>query len=283
MYGAILGDILGSIYEFHNLKTDEPEKIDLLNPDCYYTDDTVLTVAVADAILSGGDYQAAVHGWARRFPRAGYGDSFARWICSDDPRPYNSWGNGSAMRVSPVGWAFDTIEETLEQAKRSAEITHNHPEGIKGAQATAAAIFLARTGASKEAIREFIVERFSQPGREDDGYTLHRTAAEIRPGYQFNESCQGTVPEAITAFLESRDFPHCMRLSISLGGDTDTLACIAGGVAEAFYGTDAIPRDMRDFAFNRLPRSMTEVVERFYGERMSLRGASGGIVKPDSD
>jgi ADP-ribosylglycohydrolase len=264
MYGAILGDILGSIYEFSNRKTEEPEKIDLLNPHCYYTDDTVLTVAVADAILSGGNYQSAVHRWARRFPQAGYGGSFEKWAQSDNPQPYNSWGNGSAMRVSPVGWVFDTMGETLEQAKRSAEITHNHSEGIKGAQATAAAVFLGRTGASKEAIREFIVQRFSQPEQENDGYKLNRTVAEIRPGYKFNESCQGTVPEAITVFLESRDFFHCMQLAISLGGDTDTLACIAGGIAEAFYGTDAITQDLRDFAFNRLRRSMVDVMDRFY-------------------
>jgi ADP-ribosylglycohydrolase len=254
MYGAILGDILGSIYEFDNRKTEEPEQIDLLDPDCHYTDDTVLTVAVAEAILGDRDYQKALHAWARKFPRAGYGGGFARWARSEEPKPYNSWGNGSAMRVSPVGWAFKTMDETLAEAKRSAECTHSHPEGIKGAQATAAAIFMARNGAAKGEIREFIASRF---------YKLDRTVQEIRPLYRFKESCQETVPEAITVFLESRDFPHCMRLAISLGGDTDTLACIAGGIAEAFYR--AIPQELTDFANNRLRYSMKAVVDRFYG------------------
>jgi ADP-ribosylglycohydrolase len=254
MYGAILGDILGSIYEFDNLKTETPETIDLFNPECYFTDDTVLTVAVADAILNGGAYKEMVHTWAMAFPAAGYGEGFAIWVDDDDREPYNSWGNGSAMRVSPVGWAFDTLEETLGQAKKSAEITHNHPEGIKGAQATAGAIFMARTGNSKDEIREYIEKAF--------GYNLQRTLKEIRPAYQFNESCQGTVPEAITAFLESRDFPHAMQLAISLGGDTDTLACITGGIAEAFYRT--IPKELIDFANLRLPNRMREVIGTFY-------------------
>jgi ADP-ribosylglycohydrolase len=254
MYGAILGDILGSIYEFNNLKTENPETIDLFNPKCYFTDDTVLTVAVADAVLKAGAYEEAIYTWAKAFPGAGYGGGFIKWARSGNPKPYNSWGNGSAMRVSPVGWAFDTLEETLVQAKKSAEITHNHPEGIKGAQATAAAIFMSRNGSSKQEIKDYIEKTF--------GYNLQRTLQEIRPGYRFNESCQGTVPEAITAFLESRNFAHAMQLAISVGGDTDTLACITGGIAEAFYR--AIPQELIDFANTRLPERMKTVVAEFY-------------------
>ncbi|MDR0924395.1 MAG: ADP-ribosylglycohydrolase family protein [Hungatella sp.] len=260
MYGAILGDILGSIYEFNNLKTEEPEKIKLLNRDCYYTDDTVLTVAVAEAILGDRDYQKAIHTWANKFPHAGYGGGFVRWIRSDNPKPYNSWGNGSAMRVSPVGWAFKTMDETLAEAKCSAEVTHNHPEGIKGAQAAAAAIFMARNSATKDDIKAYTTRQF--------GYNLDRRVKEIRPVYKFNESCQGTVPEAITVFLESKDFAHCMQLAISIGGDTDTLACIAGGIAEAFY--KEIPKELMDLADNRIPFSMKQVVGEFRGKYSML-------------
>jgi ADP-ribosylglycohydrolase len=256
MYGALLGDIFGSIYEFNNRKTDKPEEINLLNPDCYYTDDSVLTIATAQAILTDGDFRKAYQEWARRYPRAGYGGGFRRWVFGDSSQPYNSWGNGSAMRISPVGWAFSTMEDTLAEAKKSAEVTHNHPEGIKGAQATAAAIFMARNGASKADIREYIIQQF--------GYNLDRTVSEIRPIYKFNESCQGTVPEAIIVFLESHDFAHCMQLAISIGGDTDTLACIAGGIAEAFY--KEIPKEMIDFADNRIPYSMKQVVSGFRGK-----------------
>jgi ADP-ribosylglycohydrolase len=268
MYGAILGDILGSIYEFNNLKTENPETIDLFNPECYFTDDTVLTVAVVDAILNGGDYEEPVCTWARAFPDAGYGERFFDWAHSTKRQPYNSWGNGSAMRVSPVGWAFDTLEETLTQAKKSAEITHNHPEGIKGAQATAGAIFMARTGSSKQEIKDYIEKSF--------GSNLHRTVKEIRPDYHFDVSCQGTVPEAITAFLESRDFAHAMRLAISLGGDTDTLACITGGIAEAFYR--AIPQELIDFAQARLPEEIKEFLAKFY-ERYNIVLSTGNPVK----
>lgn len=254
MYGAILGDILGSIYEFSNRKTDRPEHIDLCNSACYYTDDTVLTVATADAILGDGDYARCYRAWANRFRGAGYGGKFRQWITDDAMGPYYSWGNGSAMRISPVGWAYNTMEDTIANAKKSAAVTHNHPEGIKGAQAAAAAIFLARTGSTKVEIKECITKNFA--------YDLNRTINAIRPGYQFNESCQGTVPEAIICFLESNDFTSCIQLSISLGGDTDTLACIAGGIAEAFYKT--IPQELIDFADNRIPFSMKQVIEAFY-------------------
>jgi ADP-ribosylglycohydrolase len=256
MYGAILGDILGDVYEFHNLKTETPEDIDLFNPASDFTDDSVMTVAIADAILTDRNYERAARVWGRRYPWAGYGGGFARWLGSNNPKPYNSWGNGSAMRVSPVGWAFGTLEETLIEAENSAKFSHNHPEGIKGAQATAAAIFLARTGSTKPAIKTYIEESF--------GYNLSRSVAEIRPTYTFNESCQGTVPEALIVFLEAADFPATMRLAISIGGDSDTLACIAGSVAEAFYRK--IPAELIDFANERLKADMRAVVQAF-GER----------------
>jgi ADP-ribosylglycohydrolase len=253
MYGALLGDIFGSVYEFDNLKTDTPEKIDLLHPKAGFTDDSVMTVAIAAAILCGRDYGEAAADWGNSFPWAGYGGRFAQWLESDDRKPYNSWGNGSAMRVSPVGWAFDTLEKTLSEAKKSAEFSHNHPEGIKGAQATAAAIFLARTGSPKSDIKAYIETNF--------GYDLDRTTQAIRPGYKFNESCQKTVPEAIIVFLESRDFTSAMQVAISIGGDTDTLACIAGGICEAFY--KKIPREYIAFADERLDSDMRKVVKAF--------------------
>jgi ADP-ribosylglycohydrolase len=188
----------------------------------------VLTVAIADAILSGKPYVDSIRHTGRKYPNAGYGGSFIRWLHLPDAGPYNSWGNGSAMRVSPVGFAFPTEDEVLRQAKMTAEITHNHPEGIKGAQATALAVFLARTGSGKETIRSHVAAMF--------GYDLNRTVDEIRPSYAFDVSCQGTVPQAITAFLDSQSYEDAIRNAISLGGDSDTLACITGGIAEAFYG-----------------------------------------------
>jgi ADP-ribosylglycohydrolase len=254
MYGAIIGDIAGDIYEFDNFKTETPEEIDLLNPQSDFTDDSVMTVATADAILGDGNYEAAAVSWGKRYPWAGYGGGFMRWLSMKDRKPYDSWGNGSAMRVSPVGWAFATLEETLCEAKKSAEFSHNHPEGIKGAQATAASIFLARNGETKPAIKDYVKRNF--------GYDLSLTTAEIRPLYTFNESCQGTVPEAITAFLESEDYAHCIQLAISLGGDSDTLACIAGGIAEAFY--QKIPPKLIAYAEAKLEDDMRETVKAFY-------------------
>ena len=256
MYGAIIGDICGSIYEFNNFKTDNPEKIQILDPRCFFTDDTVLTCAIIDAVLSKRDYKKAVYSWAKKYPKRGYGTRFIQWFTSLSPTPYNSWGNGSAMRVGGIGWAFETIEETLIEAKRSAEITHNHPEGIKGAQATAAAIFLARGGKTKEVIKKCIEDSF--------GYNLRRTLREIRPNYSFDESCQRTVPEAIVAFLESNDFTGAIQNAISLGGDADTLACITGGIAEAFY--KEIPDELIKFAKQKLPRKMLDLLEKFYGK-----------------
>lgn len=177
-----------------------------------------------------------------------------RWLMSDNPRPYNSYGNGSAMRVSPVGWAFDTLEETLEKAKESAAITHNHPEGIKGAQAVAACVYLARTGKSKEEIRTYIENTF--------GYDLNRTCEEIRPTYSFDVTCQGSVPESIIAFLDSTSFEHAIRLAVSLGGDADTMGAITGSIAEAYY--QEIPEEIKREALRRLPDEFTDVMERFY-------------------
>ncbi|MEP7342363.1 MAG: ADP-ribosylglycohydrolase family protein [Acidobacteriota bacterium] len=225
MIGAIVGDIIGSVYEWDNIKT---KQFELFSPDCFFTDDSVLTVALAEAILNQQDYVPVMKSYYWRYPDAGYGGMFHRWAQSQDSQPYNSWGNGAAMRISPVGFAFDSLEEVLAKARLYTEVTHNHPEGIKGAQTVAAAIFLARTGRTKAEIKEYVTVTF--------GYDLSKTLDEIRPIYQFNESCQQTVPEAVTAFLESSDFEDAIRNAISLGGDSDTLACITGSIAEAFYG-----------------------------------------------
>lgn len=224
MLGAIIGDIIGSSYEFKGIKTAD---FPLSTSRSRFTDDTVMTVAVADCILNVKVYAATFKEYGRRYPDAGYGGMFYDWLFSDKSEPYNSYGNGSAMRVSPIGFAFKTLEEVLREAERSAIPTHNHPEGIKGAQAIASAIFLARTGKSKNDIRDFAEENF--------GYNLDRTLEEIRPNYHFDETCQGSVSEAIIAFLESTDYEDAIRKAISLGGDADTLACMAGGIAEAFY------------------------------------------------
>ncbi len=250
MLGAIAGDIIGSIYEWAPIKTKE---FPLFKEQCFFTDDTVLTVAVASAILDEGDYRDALLEFGRRYPDSGYGGSFGVWLHSDDPQPYNSWGNGSAMRVSPIGFAFDSKEDVLGEAERTAEVSHNHPEGIKGAQATAMAIWMGRNGRSKGEIRDAISGSF--------GYDLARSVDEIRPTYEFDESCQRTVPEAITAFLESESWEDAVRNAISLGGDSDTLACITGGIAEAFYGP--VSEDIRREVRGRLTPDLWEVAERF--------------------
>ena len=248
--GAIAGDIIGSAYEFYATKNYD---FLLFSDSSEYTDDTVMTVANAEWLLSGDSLFGIMQDFGNRYP-AGYGGMFWEWLHAYDPQPYNSWGNGSAMRVSPVGWAFDTLEETLEAAKESAEITHNHPEGIKGAQATAACIFLARTSKSKQEIKEYIEQTF--------GYNLSRTCDEIRPTYLFDESCQGTVPESIIAFLESTDFENAIRLAVSLGGDADTMGAITGGIAEAYYG--GVPEHTRKEVLKRLPNEFIEVMQKFY-------------------
>lgn len=262
MLGAIAGDIIGSIYEHSPIKTRD---FPLFDPRCRFTDDSVLTIAVAGSILGGTGYRENLRELGRRYPDAGYGGTFRRWLFADDPRPYHSWGNGSAMRVSPVGFAFDTPEKVLEEARRSAAVTHDHPEGIKGAQATALAVFLARTGHGREEIRREIAARF--------GYDLERSLDAIRPGYGFDVSCQGTVPEAIIAFLESGSYEDTVRNAISLGGDSDTLACIAGGIAEAFYG--GIPADIRKRALAALPGDLRSITERFCA-RFPPAGSAAG-------
>ena len=248
--GAAIGDIIGSVYEWNNVKTTD---FPLFTKRTDFTDDSVLTFATMDSILNKTGYAKAYQAYGQKYPDRGYGGNFASWIYDEEPEPYNSWGNGSAMRVSPVGWAYDTIDEVLSQAKRSAEVSHNHPEGIKGAQATASAIFLARTGKSKVEVKEFIEVMF--------GYNLSRSIAAIRPGYRFNESCQGTVPEAITAFLESTDFESAIRLAISLGGDSDTLACITGGIAEAFY--KEVPEYIIENSLRVLPAEIIKLIGEF--------------------
>jgi ADP-ribosylglycohydrolase len=253
LLGAIAGDVIGSVYEFNAPKHTH---FRLFTPNSKFTDDSVLTLAVADALLHDRDYLAYVRTYAQAYPHRGYGGYFAQWIYADDPQPYNSFGNGSAMRVSPVGWAFDTVEDVLREAAASAAITHNHPEGIKGAQAVALAILRARSGASKDDIRQETVERF--------GYALSATLDEIRPGYRFDETCQLTVPPAITAFLESNDYEDAVRKAVSLGGDADTLAAITGSIAEAFYG--GVPADIAAEIRSRLPDELWSVVEAF-GEK----------------
>lgn len=250
MIGAIAGDIIGSVHEYGRTKTKD---FPLFEQDCTFTDDSVLTVAVARAILTDGDYMKACLELGRRYPGAGYGGSFRNWLHSDDPRPYGSWGNGSAMRVSPVGFAFDTVDDVLREAARTAEFTHSHPEGIKGAQATALAVFLARTARDKGLIRSEVSSSF--------GYDLDRTVDDIRPGYSFNESCQKTVPEAIVSFLDSISYEDAVRNAISLGGDADTLACITGGIAEAFYGP--IPPEIGARVREILPRELWSITEDF--------------------
>ncbi|MCR5233144.1 MAG: ADP-ribosylglycohydrolase family protein [Lachnospiraceae bacterium] len=261
MYGAIIGDMVGSPYEF-----DQGRKVKDFGPlfinRSVFTDDSVMTIAVAEALMDAGpdasekEIKPAVvksmQKWGRKYPDAGYGGRFIGWLAKKDPKPYGSWGNGSAMRVSAVGWLYDSIERTREVARWTAEVTHNHPEGIKGAEATASAIFLAGNGSSKEEIKKYIIDEF--------GYDLSRTCDEIRPAYHHVESCQETVPEAITAFLEGDDFEDVIRTAVSLGGDCDTLTCIAGGIAEAFY---AIPIGIIGECLTRVDDDLRKVIERF--------------------
>ena len=250
MIGAIAGDIIGSVYEFSGQKST---RFDLFGPDSRFTDDTVLTVALADAVISGKDYVDLLKKYYRDYPHRGYGGHFKEWAGSGEREPYYSLGNGAAMRISPVGWAYPSLEETLRKAEKYTAVTHNHPEGIKGAQATASAIFLGRNGASKGEIRAYVAGSF--------GYDLGRSCNDIRIGYEFTEKSQETIPEALVAFLDSEDYESAVRLAVSLGGDADTLACITGGVAEAFYGgvPEAIQREVR----LRLDKRLMETTERF--------------------
>ncbi len=250
MIGSIAGDIIGSVYEWNNIKTTDFE---LFEPRCRYTDDTVLTVAVADCILSGRGYLEVIREYGRRYPDAGYGGLFRKWLFSGNPQPYNSFGNGSAMRVSPVGFAFSPLEAVLNEAKKSSEVTHSHPEGIKGAQAVASAIFLARVGRGKEEVKGYVEDLF--------GYNLSRRLDDIRPGYRFDETCQGSVPEAIIAFLESSDYEDAVRKAVSLGGDSDTIGCITGGIAQAYYRN--IPRFIVEKVRGILPAEFLKIIDDF--------------------
>jgi len=250
MLGAIAGDIIGSVYEgFPIRKEDFP----LFGAGCSFTDDTVLTIATADCLLNKRDYRSAYVEYGRQYPGAGFGGSFIHWIFSDKPKPYYSWGNGAAMRVSPVGFACQSLEGVLREAKKSAEVSHNHPEGVKGAQATAAAVYLARTGKNKDEIKKHIQDTFA--------YDLSRTLADIRPDYHFDVSCQGSVPESIISFLESESVEDAIRKAVSLGGDSDTMACIAGGIAHAYYKN--IPQHIVEEVAKILPSGFKTIVKEF--------------------
>lgn len=256
LLGAIAGDVIGSVYEFRSLKTTS---FDLFLDYSCFTDDTILTVAVADWLLTGDSLLGLLQDYGHRYPSS-YGGYFQVWLKQYDPKPYNSCGNGSAMRVSPVGWAFPTLEETLEAAKQSAEVTHNHPEGIKGAQATAACIYLARKGEDKDTIKQYIEDKF--------GYDLSKTCDEIRPTYHGSGNCQGTVPPSIIAFLDSTDYESAIRLTISLGGDADTMGAITGAIAEAYY--KKIPDYIRQEVMKRLPKEFIKTMHAFTKKHVSF-------------
>lgn len=251
MFGAIVGDIAGSTYERHSFKS---ECCPIFADGSTFTDDTVLTLATADHFIFGESYADEYRRFGRNYPHAGYGAGFRQWMLSRNPEPYNSWGNGSAMRVSPIAWVAEDLQWTLEEAARSAEVTHNHPNGIKGAQAVASATFLARTGWSKEEIRNYVSATF--------GYDLNRTIGEIRPIYAFDVSCEGSVPEAIIAFLDSADFEDAIRKAISIGGDSDTIACITGAIAHAFY--QDIPKWMSDYCMDQLDPAQRSIIADFW-------------------
>ena len=266
MLGAIIGDIVGSIYEFDNIKT---KNFNLFTNEMFFTDDTVMTIAIADAIINGAkpeNFILSMKKWGGDYIDKSYGHSFRRWLKYDNSEPYNSWGNGSAMRVSPCGWIAklsEPFEEGLklteDLAKKSAEVTHNHPEGIKGAQATAAAIFFMRHGKSKNAIEEY-KNKLKDYIQNKYKYDLNFTLNEIRPSYAFNESCQKTVPQAIVSFLESENFEDAIRNAISIGGDSDTLGAITGSIAEAAYG---IPEDIKEKAISYLDNKIKELYNKW--------------------
>lgn len=260
MYGAIIGDIVGSRFEFD--RGNKSKVFDLFTSECEFTDDTVMTIAVAEALLNAGknaDEQTvkselvmSMKKWGQAYPNAGYGARFIDWVLTDDPKPYGSYGNGSGMRVSPAGWLYDTVERTREIARWTSEVTHNHPEGVKGAESTAAAIFMARNGCSKEDIHKYLEEEFD--------YDLSRTLEVIRPAYHHVEDCMHTMPEAFECFLESESYEDCLRNVVSIGGDTDTLGAIAGAIAEAFWG---VPTEFISKADEYLDSIFDETLERF--------------------
>ena len=262
MLGACIGDIIGSVYEFNAWKSRE---FPLFSEKSEFTDDTVCTIAVAECLLDCGDPAAALRKWGYRYPGRGYGGGFAVWLRDAGMGPYNSYGNGAAMRVSPAAWLAGDLDEALALARHVTAVTHNHPEGIKGAEATVTAIWLARQGESPEAIRSRIHKEF--------GYDLSRSVDEIRPSYRFNETCQDTVPQAIVCALEATSFEDAIRNAVSLGGDADTLAAIAGPIAEVRFG---IPDEVRRKGWLRLPKDMRGVLERLYEKS----GAEGARLTP---
>ena len=267
MYGAILGDMIGAPYEFD--QGDKTKNFELFDKRKWvrYTDDSAMTLAIAKAILRAGldadertmkaEMVACMRDFGNRYAKGEYGGRFAQWLRAAEPAPYGSFGNGSAMRVSAAGWLYDSMERTREVARWSAEVTHNHPEGVKGAESVAAAIFLARTGATKDAIRAYVTEQF--------GYDFSRTCDEIRPTYHHVESCQETVPEAMTAFFEGVDFEDVIRTAVSLGGDCDTLTCIAGAIAEAYYG---VPEEFISECVKRLPEEFLRILREFDAKKL---------------
>lgn len=267
--GAIIGDIVGSRFEFNNYRSTDFE---FLNDKCFFTDDSVMTIAVADWVTNKRqtDRHLALYlrEWGRKYPNRGYGGMFLRWLLSKElSSPYNSFGNGSAMRVSPCGFYAQSLDEALFLAKQSAEVTHNHPEGIKGAQSVAAAIYLAKTGSTKAIIKEYIENNF--------GYDLSCTCDEIRRVYKFNETCQETCPEAIIAFLESHDYESAIRLGISLGGDSDTIGAITGGIASAYYSIpDSIIEEVKRF----IPFEFIDIVEKFENNMNTEKRISADII-----
>ena len=249
--GAIIGDIVGSIYEFNNIKTKDFE---FFSANCGFTDDSIMTIATMKALIDGGEAENFKYNYqlfGNKYPSS-YGVGFGQWLRSQDPQPYSSWGNGSAMRVSPVAWFYSDIASVEHAAELSASVTHNHKEGIKGAQATAAAIFMARTAKSKQEIKDYIENRYE--------YLLDFSLADIRPSYKFDESCAGTVPPAIVAFLESTDFEDAIRNAVSLGGDSDTLAAITGSIAEAYYG---VPDEIANKTLSYLADGLVSVLNQY--------------------
>jgi len=256
MLGAIAGDIIGSVYEHNNTKSEDFELF--YGRISRFTDDTVLTCAVADSILSGSPYREKFIEYYHLYPVKGYGSNFQKWAHNRETEPYNSYGNGSAMRVCPVAYAYNDLDSVLEEAKRSAEPTHNHPEGVKGAQAVASAIFLTRTGKSKEEIKEYIEKQFE--------YNLDFDLADLKKSYKFDVTCQGSVPQAIFAFLISKDFEDAIRKAVSIGGDSDTIACITGSIAEAFYG--GVPESIKKEVLARLDERLRRVVDDFSNKHM---------------
>ncbi|MCR5688038.1 MAG: ADP-ribosylglycohydrolase family protein [Lachnospiraceae bacterium] len=260
MYGAILGDIIGSRFEFD--RGGWTKEFELFTDDCRFTDDSVMTVAVARALIEAGcdasDEEIkkacvrSMQEWGRRYPNAGYGARFIGWLFADDPKPYGSWGNGSAMRVSAAGWLYDTVERTLEAAAATAKVSHDHPEGIKGAECTAAVIFLARTGSSKEEIREYVIKEFE--------YDLSKSVDELRPFHRHDESCMDALPKALASFFEGDSYEDAVRNAVSLGGDTDTIAAIAGAMAEGMY---TVPEELKKECGGRIPEDMVCVLNDF--------------------